>query len=62
MSLFELLQEIVAVSDCKPSDLDADELRYALTHGYVNCIDGRLSVTASGAAELRCAHDALRGG
>lgn len=62
MSLFELLREIAAVADCKPSDLDADELRYALTEGYVNCVDGRLSVTASGAAELRRARDALRGG
>lgn len=62
MGLFDLLREVMVSRDCKPSYLDADALRYALTHGYVNCVDGRMSVTASGAAVIRGERDARRGG
>lgn len=63
MTLFDVLQAVSMLDVCKASDIDdGDELRYALIHGFVNCIEGRLSMTAAGAAEYRGMRDARSGG
>jgi hypothetical protein len=61
MNLFDVLQAVSI--GCQASDIDAgDELRDALADGLVDCIGGRLTMTAAGAAEYRCMRDARHGG
>jgi hypothetical protein len=66
MSLFDVLQAVGAIQDCKMSDLQKDgysmSLCEALEGALVNCIDGRLTLTKDGKDVYRGMRESRSGG
>lgn len=63
MIMFDVLQMVSAYKMCGILDVPSRAAMFdALNQGLVNCIDGRLTLTAKGAAEYRGMRDARSGG